>query len=225
MKRVVYIWTLEGDVELAKRNFKTAGHILTEIWNEVVLDKFPVVSECVENVSKELVVYDERCVTAHCRISQYLIQIVKCTKWECCGEFRTTWIQLFPYRFLPAPVPLRQLYEGPVVPKVNDAKSSDRFPGHWERIAVDSLVPETKYDDLPYDNYCPSVKTEVNRKVCKKCHIYHPSIAPLKRHQKVCTVERKTKKVTTFDRKTMKSKQWIGMTIFPVIKLTMLHQF
>ena len=155
------------DVELGNQNFKAAGHILAEIWNEVVLDKFPVVSEYVENV------YDERWVTAHCRISQYLIQIVKCTKWECCGEFRTTWIRIFPYRFLPAPVPLRQLYEGPVVPKVNDAKSYDRFPGLWERIAVHNLVSETNYDVLPYDNYCPSVKTEANRKVCKKCHIYH----------------------------------------------------
>ena len=82
---------------------------------------------------------------------------------------------------------MRQLYEGPVVPKVNDAKTFDRFPGLWERTAVDNLVPETKYDVLPYDNYCPSVKTEVNRRVCKKCHIYHPSIACLKRHQKVCT--------------------------------------
>ena len=47
-------------MELEKRNFKVAGHILAEIWNEVVLDKFPVDSEYVENVSKEPVAYEER---------------------------------------------------------------------------------------------------------------------------------------------------------------------
>ena len=59
------------NVELEKRNFKAAGHILAEIWNEVVLDKFPVVSEYVEDVSKETVAYDERWVIAHRRTSNY----------------------------------------------------------------------------------------------------------------------------------------------------------
>ena len=36
------------DVELEKQNFKAAGKLLAEIWNDLVLDKFPVVSEYVE---------------------------------------------------------------------------------------------------------------------------------------------------------------------------------
>ena len=40
------------DVNLEKRNFKAAGEILAQIWEEVVLDKFPVVPEYVENAAK-----------------------------------------------------------------------------------------------------------------------------------------------------------------------------
>ena len=31
------------EVELEKRNFKKAGEVLCEVWNELLIDKFPVV--------------------------------------------------------------------------------------------------------------------------------------------------------------------------------------
>ena len=56
MTRVVCIWNFSGDtdVELENETPQPMGGILAEIWNEVVLDKFPVVSECVENVARLL---------------------------------------------------------------------------------------------------------------------------------------------------------------------------
>ena len=87
------------DVELEKQNFKAAGKLLAEIWRELVLDKFPVVSEYVKALALDLVPINETWVATHCCISQYFLQIVKCTKWECCGEFHTSWLKLFPSNF------------------------------------------------------------------------------------------------------------------------------
>ena len=36
---------------------------------------------------------------------------------------------------------------------------------------------------LPYDTYCPSVKSAVKQRVCNLCGIYFPSIAAVKRHK------------------------------------------
>ena len=54
-------------------------------------------------------------------------------------------------------------------------------------MVANPLVPEKKYGVLPYDSYCPSLKTKVQQRVCKNCDIYYPSIAALKRHFKFCS--------------------------------------
>ena len=61
------------------------------------------------------------------------------------------------------------------------------FLGLRKRNIVDPLFPNSKYSALPYDSYSPSVKTKVTKRVCKKCDVYYPSIAALKRHHKVCS--------------------------------------
>ena len=91
------------DVNLEKRNFKAAGEILAQIWEEVVLDKFPVVAEYVENAATNPVDLDEKWISVHCRISQYLLQIVKYNDLKCCGKFRTTCPSVFPTPFFTRP--------------------------------------------------------------------------------------------------------------------------
>ena len=73
------------------------------------------------------------------------------------------------------------------MPTIKDTRPTDSFPGLWKHKIADPLVPERKYSVLPYDSYCPSVKTKMARRVCKTCEIYYPSIAALKRHAKVCS--------------------------------------
>ena len=141
------------EVELEKQNFKAAGKLLAEIWSELVLDKFPVVSEYVEGLALDLVPINETWVATQCHISQYFLQIAKCTKWECCGEFHTSWLKLFPQQFLLVTVPFWQLGKGPEVLSVNDARPTDRFLGLWKRNIIDLLVPNSKYYALPY-NIC-----------------------------------------------------------------------
>ena len=65
------------DPELEKKNFKVAGNILSQIWGELVLDGKSVTAEYVEN---ELIItdgYDEQWVFKHCRISQYMLQVMQ----------------------------------------------------------------------------------------------------------------------------------------------------
>ena len=114
---------------------------------------------------------------------QHFLQIVECTDDKCCGPFRTNWLRIFPYRFLPAPVQFRPDPGSPTVPPVSQVKTTDLYADLWQRIAVTNLVPLTDYKILPYDMYCPSVRSAVKQRVCNLCGIYFPSIAAVKRHK------------------------------------------
>ena len=115
------------DTNLEKRKFKATGEILAKVWEEIGLDNFPVVADYVENAAKDPVDLNEKPISVYCRISQYLLQKVRCNDSKCCGDFRTTWKSVFSSHFLPAPVPVRQIPERPTVSSVSDVKASDRF--------------------------------------------------------------------------------------------------
>ena len=65
------------DLEPEKKNFKVAGKTLSQIWRELVLDGKPVIVEYVESELLTTNKYDEHWVFKHCRISQYMLQVVK----------------------------------------------------------------------------------------------------------------------------------------------------
>ena len=64
------------DTNLEKRNFKTAGEILAKVWEEIVLDNFPVMADYIENAAKDPADLNEKWIIVHCRISQCLLQII-----------------------------------------------------------------------------------------------------------------------------------------------------
>ena len=82
------------DVELEKKNFRAAGEILAGIWNEVVLDNFPVKCEYLE---KDVVPYEEKWVSNHCHKSQYFLQIIKCS--DCVSAVENS--EPIGYRYFP----------------------------------------------------------------------------------------------------------------------------
>ena len=64
------------DPELEKKNFKVFGKILSQIWGELVLD----------GKLDELIItdgYDEQWVFKHCRISQYMLQVMQLSSKIC----------------------------------------------------------------------------------------------------------------------------------------------
>ena len=155
------------DTNLEKRNFKVAGDILAKVWEKIVLENFLVVADYVENAAKDPVDLNEKPISVYCRISQYLLQKVRCNDSKCCGDFRTTWKSVFSSHFLPASIPVEQIPEGPAVPSVSDVKASDRFFDLWKRIGIQQLIPNSGFSQMPYDLYCPSLKAKVKNRVCK----------------------------------------------------------
>ena len=57
------------NTNLEKRNFKSAGEILAKVWEEIVLDNFPVVTDCVKNAAKDPIDLSEKWIRGHCRSS------------------------------------------------------------------------------------------------------------------------------------------------------------
>ena len=128
------------------------GEVLAEVWNMLVM----VTVWWLVNTWRVLrgksypVAYEEQWVTKHCRISQYFLQILKCTDEKCCDPFWTNWLDVFPCRFLLAPVQFRQSTGGPTVPLSPQAKSAYHFADLWKRTATYELVTQNDYEVLPY---------------------------------------------------------------------------
>ena len=178
------------NTNLEKRNFKAAGEILAKVWEEILLHNFLAVADYVENAAKDHIDLNEKWISVHCRISQYLLQIVRCNDSKCCGDFRTTWKSVFSSHFLPAPVPVWQIPQGSAALSVSDVKASDSFIDLWKRIGIQQLIPNSGFSQMPYDLYCPSLKVKVKNMVCKQCGIYYPSIVARKHHrQDSCGLE------------------------------------
>lgn len=175
------------DDQLERSNFRKAGEVLAEIWNTLVLDDYPVNAQYVENHTMTVPDVDECWIARHCRIAQYTLQIVRCCDSDCCGPFRTSWLAVVPNRFLPAPFPWRRSTTGPFVPEPIDVLKSDKFMDLWQRIACTSAMkPQAAIKfkgEIPYDLYCPSLRTLIDRRICRNCDLYLPSVAAVTRHR------------------------------------------
>ena len=123
-------------------------------------------------------------LTKHCRANKYMLQIVKCDDKFCCSEMRSSWKNVSPNRFLPAPVPTRLEKNGRIIPEKKSVKAEDTFVENlWHRMAIDNLVAVTEFKELPYDYYCPRVKNVADR-VCSSRGVYYPSKAVVDRHRR-----------------------------------------
>ena len=98
------------DSELEVKKFEAAWKILAEIWSESIIDNHPVVGSNTSPPEKEhrkvLFHKTEEWKGKHCRQSQYMLQIVKCSDKSCCKQWRTNYLEFFSQRFFPAPVPM-----------------------------------------------------------------------------------------------------------------------
>ena len=152
------------------------------------MDGYPVFAENIEDEKLLTSGYDEGWVYRHCRISQYMLQIVKCEDPDCCSQMRTVWKSVIPSGFLPAPAPIN-IEKGVSVPVKQNTKKTDKYPNHWKRLAITDLVPYTGFIHMPYDWHCPSIKN-INKRICKECDVYFPSMAAVTRHRrgKGCTI-------------------------------------
>lgn len=184
------------DDDLEKLNFKYAGTALAEVWASLTIDGYPLTAEYVdpehaEVDSETLHVRNLDWRAVHIRDSQYFTQIVKCSDNTCCRPARSSYFDLVKDRFLPPPIPLVQTANGLDVPEEEAALvgTSGKFcspfltqlflSSHGSRISRD-------FKSMPYDLFCPSVRSMLQKRVCSKCGIYHSSISGVLNHQRQC---------------------------------------
>jgi len=130
------------------------------------------------------------CAT-HVFQTQYTIQIIRCTKPECCGPWRSNYIQVFPHRFLPPPVPFHRSSRGVRLAELDSSFANQKplspyYGTLFQRIQFHGIVVRGKQTPLiPFDAYCPSVQNLLPSRTCSICKQYIPSATRLRNHYRV----------------------------------------
>ena len=180
------------DNELEKRNFLRAVETLAGVWCSTIIDNKPVFARA-EDLGKSFVPPEPSptWLAKHVKQSRYALQIVKCLDQECCSDFKTNWMDVFPNRFLPYPRVVEYGAKGlqAVEPQiVVDNPKSYKFTDLKTRLLLESSVQCTPNESLdyltpPFDLYCPSMRPKLKKCVCPMCGLYWPSTAAMKRHK------------------------------------------
>ncbi|KAJ8666270.1 hypothetical protein QAD02_007932 [Eretmocerus hayati] len=164
--------------ELERKNFAHAGETLAELWNEMVLDSHPVHAEYIHPLDEELKprAVDEQWYLNHVRESQYLLQISKCQDKACCSPPRSNLRSILPTGFLPSPTLVHNEKGTGILKAVplGEEHANARFLPLFQRLALVNLeIPNPDgFKKIPYDLYCPSVRSELSGRICKTCGIY-----------------------------------------------------
>jgi len=128
---------------------------------------------------------DEYWCAMHVLQTQYTLQIVRCNSVECCGPWRSNYVEIFPHRFLPAPVPFERTPFG-IRMSEKDYQKGQFYGSLFQRIQFHGVVIQhTQNEMLPFDYCCSSVKKELKKRTCRICHQYIPSAYRMKNHYKI----------------------------------------
>ena len=82
---------------------------------------------------------DEYWCAMHVLQTQYTLQIVRCNSVECCGSWRSNYIEVFPHRFLPSPVPFERTPYG-VRMADKDYQKGQFYGSLFQRIQFHGVV-------------------------------------------------------------------------------------
>lgn len=170
------------DAAREKSNFERAGETLAEVWNEAIIDQFPVLAEWRGGVRADTPAYPSQAWLAmHVRASQYFLQIVKCDDEECCAAPTSSLKTILQDRFFPAPLPVVNT-EGISISDSNN--SEGKFLNLFQRLSIHFMsagLPARK--DCPYDLCCPTLKSALEKRTCNICNLYFPSQVMVRAHK------------------------------------------
>lgn len=82
---------------------------------------------------------DEYWCAMHVLQTQYTLQIVRCNSLECCGPWRSNYVEVFPHRFLPSPVPFERTPYG-VRMADKDYQKGQFYGSLFQRIQFHGVV-------------------------------------------------------------------------------------
>ncbi|CAF2849835.1 unnamed protein product [Rotaria sp. Silwood2] len=134
---------------------------------------------------------DEYWCATHVLQTQYTIQIIRCNNPSCCTPWRSNYIQVFPHRFLPPPVPFNRSSRGVKMAEIESSSATinpvSPFYGNlFQRIQFHGIVINRTHNDLlPFDACCPSLQPKLPSRVCSICKQYIPSAIRLRNHYKI----------------------------------------
>lgn len=111
---------------------------------------------------------------------------------------------ILPERFIPAPYPLIHSYKlkekttiltDSMIPEFIDGVKY-KFASLTLRQCIDLKPKDEKWKFIPFDFYCPSVHTQLARRVCKECKLYFASIKSATAHKKIMHKKKKSEILT-----------------------------
>ncbi|CAG9563483.1 unnamed protein product [Danaus chrysippus] len=177
------------DLDLEKRNFESAGTVLSNIWSQLVIDGYPVVAKYIMPTETRLDVEQAKALkrdaiwyAKHVRESQYLLQIVKCEVVSCCGVQRSSLRRLLREGFLPPPVLIKQTSSGYITTEKDDIES--KFAPLLLQLSL-KLSASSHLKQVPYDSYCPSIEGYLCKRSCGFCGLYFASYKATNLHKQL----------------------------------------
>ncbi|CAF1571218.1 unnamed protein product, partial [Rotaria sordida] len=159
--------------------------VLAEVWSNTVIATHAVVAEYIPPSTN---LYkpndpDEQWKSKHVRQSQYCLQIVKCDDINCCSPLRTNLKSILSNGFLPPPILYKCTNTG--INYGEKSKNIGSFGGLLQRLALNSIQPQTKLLQVPFDYYCPTVEEKLTKRTCEICGLYLPSKTATTSHNKI----------------------------------------
>lgn len=166
------------DENLERSNFEFAGNVLAEVWSSMEIDDYHVSAKYVGSGEPDLPdLPDIKWYSEHVRESQYLLQVVKCTNTDCCRP-RSGLFRLLNNRFLPPPVKVKQTVDDLIL------DDGGQFLSLPLSLALNLNYSPKEFLQMPYDYFCPTVKSKLSSRSCKTCGLYHSSVKSLSYHTK-----------------------------------------
>ncbi|CAF0874627.1 unnamed protein product [Rotaria sordida] len=165
--------------------------VSTEANEEIPLDQTrPTPTISTTGIKTECDIDEFWCAT-HVLQTEYTIQIIRCNNSSCCTPWRSNYIQVFPHRFLPPPVPFHRSSRGVKMADIETSSAiinpiSPFYGNLFQRIQFHGIVINHTHNDvLPYDAYCPSLQTKLSSRICSICKLYIPTSIRLRSHYKI----------------------------------------
>lgn len=166
------------DKQLELKNFEKAAEVLEQCWKDIVVNGYKTKVSYVSPDNSEIETppeEPEEWKAKHVQTSKYATQIAKCFDRSCCSAPRSSWFNVNPERFIPAPVRLKAHSLEPSM----DPSDDGHFIGTFQSAHFGKVFFE---DKIPFDKFCPSQKTFA---YCNVCDIYFATAESLKSHNQI----------------------------------------
>ena len=173
------------DVKLEAADFEKVGVTLAEVWSNTVIDNYNVCAQYIKpGTNADIPPPSIEWCCEHVQQSQYCLQIIRCCNVLCCGQRRCNYNDLFPTRFLPAPIPYLNTESG--VHSSALQSTSGKYGSLFQRLALANVEPHHEFKVLPFDLFYPSVSAALHKRICNTCGKYFTSQTAVSAHTRSC---------------------------------------